>query len=280
MAFTTPDGQRFDTRAEAVAHMNAQTNPAVAGAFGFSGSATDRGKVDPSQKFDTGDVLGEELVSTFTNRQDLARLLDAIDATEGRARGDITRDFDRALEEFGGLDASQQQATSQQALNQLALLSGLEVDGQTLSPEEVQARLEALPGFQFRRDQGRQAVERSAASRGLLESGAVLKELERFGQGLASESFGEEFGRLAQLASLTGDAGFRQAQARSELLTGRGTGLADITQAQGTQRAQALQDAARKTQFSQRFGQIPSGFGSTTFGSFQQGVVFKPKGTV
>lgn len=56
------------------------------------------------------------------------------------------------------------------------------------------------PGYQFRRDQGVQAVERSAASRGLLRSGAATKAIARYTDGLASSEY-QAFGdRLAQIA--------------------------------------------------------------------------------
>jgi hypothetical protein len=88
------------------------------------------------------------------------------------------------------------------ALNQMAALSGIAGSGgqPALSSEQIQQRLENTPGFQFRRDQGQQAIERSASSRGLLESGAILKGLNEFGQGLASQEFGAEHARLATLA--------------------------------------------------------------------------------
>jgi hypothetical protein len=66
----------------------------------------------------------------------------------------------------------------------------------------------ADPGFQFRLEQGRKALEGSAAAKGGALSGAALKELEKFGQGLASEETDRAFGRflgqeqLAQQANL------------------------------------------------------------------------------
>lgn len=48
---------------------------------------------------------------------------------------------------------------------------------------------EASPGYQFRLDEGGRAVDRSAAARGLLLSGAQNKAITRFGQGEASGEF-------------------------------------------------------------------------------------------
>jgi hypothetical protein len=58
------------------------------------------------------------------------------------------------------------------------------------------------PGYQFRLDQGVQAMDRSAAARGLLLSGAQNKALTRFGQGIGSEEFGNHVNRLSSIAGL------------------------------------------------------------------------------
>lgn len=56
------------------------------------------------------------------------------------------------------------------------------------------------PGYQFRLDQGNQAVQRSAAARGILASGATMKAIDRYSQGLASSEYGAFSDRLAQIA--------------------------------------------------------------------------------
>lgn len=60
----------------------------------------------------------------------------------------------------------------------------------------------ASPGYQFRLDEGTRALDRSASARGLLLSGAQNKALTRYGQGVASEEFGNYTNRLAALAGL------------------------------------------------------------------------------
>ena len=54
------------------------------------------------------------------------------------------------------------------------------------------------PGFQFRLDQGRKALEASAAGRGVLRSGGTLKDILGYGQNFASQEFGNVFNRAAQ----------------------------------------------------------------------------------
>lgn len=52
--------------------------------------------------------------------------------------------------------------------------------------------------YKFRFNQGQQALERSAAARGMLNSGNTLAALADYGQGLASQEYGNEFNRLSQ----------------------------------------------------------------------------------
>jgi hypothetical protein len=51
------------------------------------------------------------------------------------------------------------------------------------------------PGYQWRMDQGRKALEASAAARGGLFSGATGKALVDYGQGLASQEYDKAYGR-------------------------------------------------------------------------------------
>jgi hypothetical protein len=57
------------------------------------------------------------------------------------------------------------------------------------------AKFQADPGYAFRMKEGLRAVENSAAARGGLLSGNTMRGLTRFGQGLASEEFGNAFNR-------------------------------------------------------------------------------------
>lgn len=58
------------------------------------------------------------------------------------------------------------------------------------------------PGYQFRQDEGIRAIDRSASARGQLMSGGTLRELQRYGQGLASSEFGNYANRLSALAGI------------------------------------------------------------------------------
>jgi len=52
-----------------------------------------------------------------------------------------------------------------------------------------QEALDQDPGYQFRLDQGRKALESSAAGRGLLRTGGTLKDIQDFGQQAASQEY-------------------------------------------------------------------------------------------
>ncbi len=60
----------------------------------------------------------------------------------------------------------------------------------------------ASPGYQFRLDEGGRAIDRSAAARGMLLSGAQNKALTRFGQGVASDEFMNYSNALRNIAGL------------------------------------------------------------------------------
>jgi hypothetical protein len=54
--------------------------------------------------------------------------------------------------------------------------------------------------YRFAFDQGQQAIERSAAAKGMLNSGNILAELAKYGQGMASQQFDKQADRLGSLA--------------------------------------------------------------------------------
>ena len=62
------------------------------------------------------------------------------------------------------------------------------------------------PGYQFRQDEGAKAIERKGAARGMLQSGRTLQSLSNFSQGLASQEYGQAYGRSL------GEFGIRERQ--------------------------------------------------------------------
>ena len=91
------------------------------------------------------------------------------------------------------------------------LVAGTQPGGQ-FGQTFTAANLANDPGYQFRMQQGNQAIERSAAARGGLLSGAAAKALTRYSQGVASDEFNNAYNRFNndkstgfnRLASLAG----------------------------------------------------------------------------
>lgn len=94
----------------------------------------------------------------------------------------------------------------------------------------------ASPDYQFTLDQGVQASDRGAASRGSLYSGGHSADLMSLGQGLASQQYGNYYNRLQGLAGL--------GQSSATSLGSIGTGNAAQVGQFGLAGAQAQGDAA------------------------------------
>lgn len=91
------------------------------------------------------------------------------------------------------------------------------------------------PGYDFRLQQGTNAINQNAAAGGTLNSGKHELDLMRFGQGLGSEEFGNYYNRLMGLAG--GGAG-ATGQA-VQLGQGYGDNSSNIALGQGQQQASA-----------------------------------------
>src|SRR5690606_28346611 len=92
----------------------------------------------------------------------------------------------------------------QGAMASLAQLYGIdpatgEATGEAFAPGALEA-FRRSPDYQFALQEGLGAVERSNAGRGMLRSGNTLRDLTNFGQGLATQTFGNYRGALENLA--------------------------------------------------------------------------------
>jgi len=96
---------------------------------------------------------------------------------------------------------------AQQRFQQSAGLSPAEIANrqfqqtQGMSPGELgteQFNFQADPGYGFRMSEGLKALERSAAARGGLMAGGTGKALQRYGQDMASQEYGNAFQRFQQ----------------------------------------------------------------------------------
>lgn len=88
------------------------------------------------------------------------------------------------------------------ALDELAAATGIPNSSGVVSPSPDYSSFYKSPDYNFAFDQGQKALEGSLAARGLSKSGAALKELTGFGQGMASQYLNNYLNRLANIAGL------------------------------------------------------------------------------
>jgi len=95
----------------------------------------------------------------------------------------------RSVSDLGGyLKKGSLQQTGSDFSNEQNMLTGLLND-----PSKIQQ----TAGYQFDVDQGNQAINRSAAAKGMSNSGGVLAELAKYGQGMASREYGNQVNMLS-----------------------------------------------------------------------------------
>lgn len=124
----------------------------------------------------------------------------------------------------------------------------------------LQKELQATPGYQFQLNEGTRLLTQQIASKGMLQSGALLKELQSYGQGIASQTFNDSYNRLLNLAATTSPSVTAQANqlqnAGTQTAGYQGT-LAELAGNMGLARAQTGYDATLGA--SQTFqGQTPN----------------------
>lgn len=108
------------------------------------------------------------------------------------------------------------------------------------------------PGYEFQRSEGLRAVEGSAAARGSALSGGAMKALQTYGTGLADQSYGNWYQRLANMqgigqnaAAQTGNIGANTASNISNLYGQSGAAQAGGYLAAGNAITGSLGDAAK-----------------------------------
>jgi hypothetical protein len=123
------------------------------------------------------------------------------------------------------------------AFTTLADLTGINGQG---SADAAMGMFQQSPGYQFRFNEGVRAIDNSGAANGNLLSGATLKGLTEFGQGIGSQEYGNWRNSLAGIAdtgyNATGQtAGARgnTANALSNIYTNQGAGNANAELAGG-----------------------------------------------
>jgi len=128
------------------------------------------------------------------------------------------------------------------------------------------ANFEQDPGYQFRLQQGQQALDRSQAAAGGRYSGAALKAGMNYNQGMASQEFGNAAARDAQLRGMQ----MQQGQGMSNLAMGYGQNQADLSSQQGSNMANLYgQQAGAAQQYGQNKANLYGDMGSQLSGAYQ-----------
>ncbi|MTH33063.1 hypothetical protein GL279_00425 [Paracoccus limosus] len=81
------------------------------------------------------------------------------------------------------------------------------------------------PGYQFQLQQGQDSINALAGAKGGLHSGATLKALSGYNQGLASQEYGNYLNRLSGLTNMGTSAAANQASAGQAYATNAGNAL-------------------------------------------------------
>ena len=131
------------------------------------------------------------------------------------------------------------------------------------------------PGYEFRLGEGVRAMDRSAAARGMLMSGGMLRELQRYGQGFASREFNTYANRLSDLAGIGSSVSVAGGELGARAAGQVGTSAANIGQsimAGGTAQASGIIGAGNAWQ--QGLGNVSSTLQQwgNSAGAFNQGV--------
>jgi hypothetical protein len=180
-----------DSGVQALNRMNALLGLAPVSA---GGSAAAPGTAGAPQMRDYN-ALRASMLPQFTSYGGAGGMPNYYDSTGGDPRGGGGAVDEQALK--AAIEA--EMAKDQTAYNQWSGQQQAAGAGQQ-QPGNALAAFQADPGYQFRLGEGNKAIERAAASRGGMYSGATLKALQRFGQDHASNEFGNVFARNATVA--------------------------------------------------------------------------------
>jgi len=144
-----------------------------------------------------------------------------------QSQNTLAQNFGQARGDLSGFAAGGSQAAQQQA----ALSGAYGAEAQQMAMNDTLNS----PEFDFLREQGNRAVMANAAATGGVGGGEVMRDLQRFGQGLASQQFGQAFDRLSgvanrgqQAAGQMANLGAQQGQTSANLFSQLGGQQANI----------------------------------------------------
>lgn len=128
--------------------------------------------------------------------------------------------------------AETQLAMFQQNREDLAPYRAAGTQGLAQFQQSIGPSFQQSPGYQFAFGEGQRAIDQNASARGLLNSGARLKELTRYGQGMANQEYGNYQNRLAALSGIGQTATGQTAQLGAQTAQGVGNAYQQAGQAQ------------------------------------------------
>jgi hypothetical protein len=183
-----------------------------AAAVGAAGSAVAGSKAAKAQKSAANRAADTELAMSEATREENQKYYDL-------GKGDVNSNFDLATQNLVPYANHGAAAT-----DRMSALSGLN------GADALTSALQQDPGYQFRMGQGVNALDRSAASRGMLQSGAQQKALTQYGQGLASGELANAFQRVGAVQNNAQQA----SGALATLNQNRGTTLSNLSSRQAS----------------------------------------------
>lgn len=95
------------------------------------------------------------------------------------------------------------------------------------------SNFQTTPGYQFQVQEGERGVVNNLAALGMRDSGAALKELEKFRQGLAAQEYGNYFARLMGLSGAGQNAAAQTGSLGAQAAAGAGMHTANAGSALG-----------------------------------------------
>lgn len=206
------------------------------------------GRADLTTQYETG--LEQAAAQSQIARGDITsgttQGLNAIGTGFGQAREDIGGAYGRAEEMFNPY-----MQAGNTALQQQMALSG------ALGQDAFNQAYQESPQMAFLREQGMRANLSGAAATGGLGGGNVQKELQRFGQGVASQGLQQQISNLGALSS----QGLGATGSAAGIATGAGTNLANLATGEAQARSNALMSQGSN------LANIATGLGSQQLGT-------------
>lgn len=209
-------------------------------------------------------------------KENAAAVTSAAETANTAAQADI--DLRRRMYEES---VARQQPFYQAGVNALpGYLSGIGQGGE-LVRGFTQADYQADPGYAFRMSEGMKGLERSAAARGGLLSGATMKGIQRFGQDLASQEYSNAYNRFRDTQglrrnALAGVVGYGPTSANQMTASGQdyasGAGPQMYQQGVNTGNALIAGNQARSSAYSDVFGTLGKYLGGNSLGNFGSGI--------